>query len=144
MSCQVTEELIEATDTAEIIMDTEPCFVAVHIGAGYHSQTKTPSYRLLCENICSEVIELLKQGYSARNAVAAAVSLLENSPMTNAGVGSNLTLSEKVECDASIMDSQGFGSVGAISNIKNPILVSLSLLEAQSKGTLSMGRVVPW
>ena len=64
--------------------------------------------------------------------------------MTNAGLGSNLTLEEKIECDASIMDKNGFGSVGAISNIKNPIMVSLSLLEAQTKGTLSLGRIVPW
>jgi hypothetical protein len=68
----------------------------------------------------------------------------KDSPLTNAGVGSNLTLHEKVECDASIMDKDGFGSVGALGNIKNPIMVSLSLLEAQSKGTLSMGRIVPW
>lgn len=64
--------------------------------------------------------------------------------MTNAGVGSNLTLNGRVECDASIMDGHGFGSVGAITNIKNPIMASLSLLKAQDKGTLSMGRVVPW
>lgn len=69
---------------------------------------------------------------------------MQNSPLTNAGVGSNLTLEEKVECDASIMDRHGFGSVGALSNVKNPIMVSLSLLEAQIKGTLSMGRIVPW
>ena len=42
------------------------------------------------------------------------------------------------------MDKNGFGSVGALSNVKNPILVSLSLLEAQLQGTLSMGRIVPW
>ncbi len=64
--------------------------------------------------------------------------------MTNAGLGSNLTLDEKIECDASIMTTNAFGSVGALSLIKNPILVSLSLLEAQLKGTLSMGRIVPW
>jgi taspase (threonine aspartase 1) len=59
-------------------------------------------------------------------------------------VGSNLNLNGKIECDASIMDAGGFGSVGALSNVKNPIMVSLSLLNAQSKGTLSMGRIVPW
>lgn len=42
------------------------------------------------------------------------------------------------------MDSNGFGSVGALSNIKNPIMVALSLLEAQSIGHLSFGRVAPW
>jgi len=69
---------------------------------------------------------------------------LKNSPLTNAGLGSNLTLDGKIECDASIMDGNGFGSVGAVSNIKNPIMIALSLLESQIKGTLSMGRIVPW
>ncbi len=69
---------------------------------------------------------------------------LKDSPLTNAGIGSNLTLNEKVECDASIMDSYGFGSVGALSNIKNPIKVALSLIEAQSNGHLSYGRIAPW
>ena len=70
--------------------------------------------------------------------------LKQNSPLTNAGLGSNLTLDEKIECDASIMTSNAFGSVGALSNIKNPIMVALNLLEAQLIGKLSMGRIVPW
>ena len=151
----IEEHFIDHTDDVIIIEPSEDsnqssssrndsCFVAVHIGAGYHSQNKTPAYRDLCENICKEIMKLLKKQIPAREAVTEAVALLENSPLTNAGVGSNLTLDEKVECDASIMDQDGFGSVGAISNIKNPIKASLSLLEAQSKGTLSMGRIVPW
>jgi hypothetical protein len=75
----VVEELLESTDTAELIgtFAQDSCFVAVHIGAGFHSQSKTPAYRSLCESICSEVIELLKQGSPARDAVAYAISLLE-------------------------------------------------------------------
>ncbi len=42
------------------------------------------------------------------------------------------------------MDLSGFGSVGAITNIKNPIMAAHSILKAQDQGFLSMGRIVPW
>ena len=59
-------------------LNNEPaCFVAVHIGAGYHSTAKTGAYRQLCEKISSDVIQLLKQGYNARTACATAVAFLE-------------------------------------------------------------------
>ncbi len=42
-------------------------------------------------------------------------SILQDSPLTNTGRGSNLTLVGQVECDASIMDGDGdFGSVGGL------------------------------
>jgi taspase (threonine aspartase 1) len=52
-------------------------FVAVHIGAGYHSQSKTGAYRALCNEVCQSVSKLLQQGATARNAVAEAIALLE-------------------------------------------------------------------
>ncbi len=77
----IIEEHIESTDDANIIENNPKaennCFVAVHIGAGFHSEAKAPAYRSLCENICSHVIQLLNNSYSARDAVAAAVALLE-------------------------------------------------------------------
>ena len=54
-------------------------------------------------------------GKDASEGVAIAVSELENSPLTNAGFGSNLSLTGQVECDASLMEGRGgFGSVGAL------------------------------
>jgi hypothetical protein len=53
------------------------CFVAVHIGAGYHSVAKSGAYRQLCESICKDVLDMLMKGGTARKAVASAVALLE-------------------------------------------------------------------
>ncbi len=77
----IIEEQLESTDNAKILInipqDATGCFVAVHIGAGFQSYSKAPAYRSVCEDICTHVIELLKNNYSARDAVAAAVALLE-------------------------------------------------------------------
>jgi len=64
--------------------------------------------------------------------------------MTNAGFGSNLTLNGTVECDASIMDGSNlqFGAVGAVSGIKNPVLLAKRLCEQQSI-KFAYGRIPP-
>jgi len=53
------------------------------------------------------------------NACAAAIASLESDPSGNAGLGSNLSLEGRVECDASIMvGGGGFGAVGAAEGLK--------------------------
>ena len=78
-------------------------------------------------------------------AATKATMVLEDAGETNAGYGSNLTESGTVEMDAGLMDGSSllFGSVGAISGVKNPILVANKLVEEQQKGLLPLGRVPP-
>lgn len=58
---------------------------------------------------------ILKNGGSATDAVEAAIKLLEDREITNAGYGSNLAMDGVVECDASIVDHLGrSGAVGAV------------------------------
>ncbi len=47
------------------------------VGAGFHSIQKTGAYRILCDEICAEVMGMLNGGCEARTAVAHAVALLE-------------------------------------------------------------------
>lgn len=59
---------------------------------------------------------MLRSGASAVDAVEMAIIVLEDSEITNAGYGSNLTLEGKVECDATIVDHDGrSGAAGAVS-----------------------------
>ncbi|XP_047208356.1 threonine aspartase 1 isoform X4 [Girardinichthys multiradiatus] len=120
-------------------------FVLVHAGAGYHSESKAKEYKHVCKRACQRAVDQLRAGALAVEAVTAALVELEDSPFTNAGMGSNLNLSGEIECDASIMDGKSlhFGAVGSISGIKNPVLVANCLLTEAQKGKLSAGRIPP-
>ncbi|CAI7998443.1 Threonine aspartase 1 [Geodia barretti] len=112
--------------------------------AGYHSNSNSSELKAVCRTACKEAMVLLEAGHTSSDAISRAISVLENSPLTNAGRGSNLTLTGTVECDASIMDSGGgFGAVGAASGVPNPISLALRLLQKSSEGCLPLGRVSP-
>lgn len=119
-------------------------FVAVHVGAGQHSGSLKDSYQKLCREACRMAIQSLKTGSNVLDAVVDAAVVLENSPLTNAGFGSNLTVDGTVECDASVMDgtSLQFGAVGAVSGVKNPVLLAKRLCEQQSI-KIACGRIPP-
>jgi beta-aspartyl-peptidase (threonine type) len=64
-------------------------------------------------------------------ALEAALIILENNPLFNAGYGSVLNLDGEVEMDAAICDGPTgrFGAVGAVQNIANPISIARKVLE---------------
>lgn len=73
---------------------------------------------------------VLRAGGSAVDAVVAAVTVLEDNPVFNAGTGSALTEEGMVECDASVMSGQGAaGAVGAVRNVKNPVRLARLVME---------------
>ncbi|CDW58637.1 Asparaginase 2 domain containing protein [Trichuris trichiura] len=110
-------------------------FVAVHAGAGYYSNRDQKGIVKLCKKACSIGARQLTSGKPAIDSCVAATVVLEDSPLTNAGFGSNLNLEEKVECDAGLMDSSGmeFAGVGAVRSVKNPIRVAKHLLDERRK-----------
>ncbi|KAF7315505.1 hypothetical protein MIND_00065800 [Mycena indigotica] len=112
----------------------------VHGGAGIHSVGSEPEVKAALLGACDSAANSL----SALDAVETAIAFLEDSTVLNAGSGSNLTIDGTVECDAAIMDglTGDFGSVGAVSAVKNPITVSRLILERSRKPD-PVGRIPP-
>lgn len=102
--------------------------LAVHGGAGTISkELMTPeresAYRVALENALRRGHEVLKKGGAAIDAVEAAVRVLEDSPLFNAGRGSVFNADGQHEMDASLMNGSDLraGAVAGVQNVKNPI-----------------------
>ncbi len=74
--------------------------------------------------------QLLVEGADALDAVVAAVTVLEDSPLFNAGKGSVLTHNEMVEMDASVMHgaAREAGAIAGVRHIRNPIQLARDVL----------------
>ncbi|KAF7928133.1 uncharacterized protein EAE97_009931 [Botrytis byssoidea] len=123
----------------------QPCVSAifVHAGAGYHSTTNEHIHLGACNDAARAAMRVLKAGGTAVDAVEAAIKVLEDKEITNAGYGSNLSIEGIVECDATVVDHLGrSGACGATAQIKNPVSLARLILEASSR-PLSLRRVPP-
>jgi beta-aspartyl-peptidase (threonine type) len=104
----------------------------VHAGAGAYP----PQYMGPAQKGCREGAlvgwHILQQHGSALDAVEAAVRVLEDNPLYNAGTGSSLTSEGKIEMDAGIMDGATFqvGAVAGVESIKNPIKLARKVLDS--------------
>jgi beta-aspartyl-peptidase (threonine type) len=70
-------------------------------------------------------------GGAALDAVAAAVVVLEDSPLFNAGRGAALNAEGRAELDAAIMEghTQRAGAVAAVHRARNPVLLARAVME---------------
>lgn len=122
------------------------------VGAGYHSPKSEEAYRAVCQRACERALEVLSSSRPslrdwslALDAAVEAVKILEDDPITNAGIGSNLTMRGTVECDAAVMDGTtgAFGAVGAVPSVKNPIELAARIAKVEQQGVLPLGRLPP-
>jgi len=110
--------------------------IGIHGGAGTLSLddlsvSATRPYREGLERALAAGLDLLERGEPALEAVVAAVQVLEQDPLFNAGRGAVLAADGSVELDASIMDGRDLraGAVAAIRHVRSPIDLARRVME---------------
>ena len=110
--------------------------LVMHGGAGViERKAMTPesdaSYRAGMRQAAEAAEAILDHGGSAMDAVEAAIRLLEDNPLFNAGKGAVFTYDGKVELDAAIMDGSNMkaGSVAGVRTVRHPISLARAVME---------------
>lgn len=105
--------------------------IIVHGGAGAIKDLSLSARLDGCKAAALAGWRILERGGSAVDAAEAAVVVLEDNPLFNAGTGSTLNTLGKVEMDAAIMEGKSLraGAVAAVSGVKNPIRLARHVME---------------
>ena len=108
--------------------------IVIHGGAGWFSNMSPDEIKDLKKGLkmaADKGFDILENGGSSVDAVEAAIIILEDNPLFNAGRGSVYTSEEKQEMDASIMTGKDneAGAVSSVTNIKNPISLARHVME---------------
>ena len=108
--------------------------IVIHGGAGWFSNMSPDEIKDLKKGLkmaADKGFNILENGGSSVDAVEAAIIILEDNPIFNAGRGSVYTSEERQEMDASIMTGKDneAGAVSSVTNVKNPISLARHVME---------------
>jgi beta-aspartyl-peptidase (threonine type) len=112
--------------------------IVIHGGAGVRDRAEFEAdpqlemaYREVLEQSLREGYQVLQSGGTSVEAIEAAITVMEDSPLFNAGKGASVTKEGEVEMDASIMDGNTHraGALGAVREVKNPIQLARKVME---------------
>ena len=125
------------TSFADSVPDAPPIAIAIHGGAGTMSRAdlsdeKEQAIRETLSRALKAGHERLAKGDTAVSAVEAAIIVLEDSPLFNAGHGAVFNSVGAHELDAAIMDgrTRNAGAIAGVSHIRNPILLASEVMTA--------------
>jgi L-asparaginase len=111
--------------------------IIIHGGFFSESSTDDSMKKAKQEAVTAIVKDAYKhlKGHSAVQAVAYAVSLLEDNPLFNAGIGSQIQSDGKIRMSAAIMDgeTQKMSGVINIEDVKNPVFVAEKLMPVDDR-----------
>ncbi|MFW5758283.1 MAG: isoaspartyl peptidase/L-asparaginase family protein [Bacteroidota bacterium] len=110
--------------------------LVIHGGAGHVSEenltdSMQQQYHTTLGLALKAGEDILKNNGTSLDAVEAAIKILEDSPLFNAGKGAVFNLEGKNELDASVMCGMTLnaGAVAGITNIKNPVSAARKVME---------------
>lgn len=122
----------------------QPYGLAIHGGAGVIDRKSMTAeqeaqYRAKLTESRDAGYAVLARGGTSLDAVIAAITVLEDSPLFNAGKGAVLTADGTCELDASIMDgrTQAAGAIAGVRTVKNPITLARAVMEKSPHVMLS-------
>jgi beta-aspartyl-peptidase (threonine type) len=122
----------------------KPFTLVIHGGAGtIVKEDMTPELEAAYQEALKEALDagfaVLEEGGSAVNAVKAAIVILEDNVLFNAGRGSVFTKKGVQEMDAAIMDGKDLnaGSVTGVRNVRNPIELATEVMRNSNHVFLS-------
>jgi L-asparaginase / beta-aspartyl-peptidase len=140
-SCgQELKESVKASST-----EVGPISLVIHGGAGtikreMMTDAMDSAYRVVLRQSLQAGYALLESGASAEEAVVAAIMIMEDSELFNAGKGSVFTNEGKNEMDASVMDgkTRNAGAVAGLTTVRNPIQAAVAVMN-QSEHVMMIG-----
>ncbi len=114
----------------------QPMGIIIHGGAGVIERgmltpEKEAAYKAKLEEALLAGWKVLQRGGSSLDAVQAAIMIMEDSPLFNAGKGAVFNAEGKNELDTSIMDGKTLkaGAAAGLHHVKNPILLARAVME---------------
>ena len=126
---------ILGASTNALTKENQAVAIAIHGGAGtIRKELMSPEIEAEYRAILSKAIltghSILTSGGSSRDAVLATISLMEDSPLFNAGYGAVFNQEGNIELDASIMEGRSLnaGAVASLTRIKSPITLANAVL----------------
>lgn len=113
-----------------------PLGIIIHGGAGVIERgsltpEKEAAYKAKLEEALMAGWKILQAGGTSLDAVQAAIIVMEDSPLFNAGKGAVFNAEGKNELDSSIMDGKTLkaGAAAGLHHVKNPILLARAVMD---------------
>lgn len=110
--------------------------IALHGGAGNLNDDYVKLHGTAINNVIEKALlegsKILKSGGSSEDAVVAAVTILEDDPVLNAGRGAVMNEDAGFELDAALMNGTtlGVGAIIGVNRFKNPIKLSQYIMKS--------------